>query len=59
MATNKVIFTLEQLELIKKAFPTPVVKPGVSLDTVMYAAGQQDVVAFISRMTMKPGAAYE
>lgn len=44
--SNSIRFTKQQVELLQKQFPAPVIKPNTSKDELMYAAGAHSVVQF-------------
>jgi LSD1 subclass zinc finger protein len=46
-----VVFTEQQLELLKKHWPEPDVVPGGCREALMYAAGAAQVVRFVERRT--------
>lgn len=54
MKTNEsVVFTPQQIELLTKAFPKVAINPQSKMEEIMFQAGQQRVVEFISRLQQK------
>lgn len=51
VATNqKVTFTKAQFQILQKAFPKGVVRPGTKLEEIMFDAGRQQVLEFIKNL---------
>lgn len=46
---TSVVFTPEQVEWLKRAFPEPILRPGIDMDVALYKAGQASVVESVSK----------
>ena len=50
---NTVTFTEQQFQLLKSAFPVQTITPDLKLEEIMFEAGKQRVVEYVSRFVRK------
>lgn len=54
LAGTQVFFTEEQLEYLRKRFVQAPLRPGMTMDQIMYIGGQQSVLDAVAQLTRKP-----